>query len=654
MSTFPPASQVPPPGFPLWNLPQEKPSNGLAIGAIVCGGIGLLFPPLALVGLILGIVALTGRRASRGVAIAGVVVSACGMFIGMMCLIGIMLPALGKARQTARMVASQSNMRSIAAALNQYASANKGAYPEAGADWQARLAPYGISTTQLMARDAQPGQQSYFYITPEVDGGKQIILYENLAFRLPDNQISVAFSDGSVDAVDKNDLKGWIGEAAAQSGTTEDEAKRNERELEPASAEFGAALETLALAAGDSAKFDAAQEAFEKFLEGHPPNAAERTLVYERAASMKATDENAWNDAGGWLVGSVSKSVTERDIAAIDSVFARLNRHAKVAALANIATLDTHDATDAYVRLANLAANTRELDDLTLGALGKNPLLRPRMLAGLLNLVELDNDASCAVLELALEILDDDALPIATRQPLAEASLAAHGRMMLILRELEIVEKPDEAQLLRLLRAAYTEGVILDILGRIPIAGSSEAARDALTLRRSAVRAWAAIALLSLKQPLSEEELESVAAPLESREEFTRALQRHGLLDRLPEKFRNNESFAMACMVGWLGHPLELGEPPEKIELVQRVELEKPQGVRLEHYVFKFLPRKSESEPNPKWQVGWSGPYKAGMLDLEGGEGTFSDAAEWDASDAAELITHIRKRIEELRDPRNK
>src|SRR5690242_3252419 len=87
---------------------SENPGRGLAIASLVLGIVGLLpliGPVIALVGLILGIVAITkAPEGQKGLAVAGTTVSGVAIFLSCVISIGILLPALGKARNTARQV----------------------------------------------------------------------------------------------------------------------------------------------------------------------------------------------------------------------------------------------------------------------------------------------------------------------------------------------------------------------------------------------------------------------------------------------------------------------------------------------------------------------------------------------------------------------
>jgi hypothetical protein len=93
MSTFATPPSVPP------AQAFEPKRNTLAIIAFICSCIFCL-PPVAIAGVIMGIIAL--RREPRGLAIAAIVVGCLSTCLIVPLLIALLLPALGKARATAR------------------------------------------------------------------------------------------------------------------------------------------------------------------------------------------------------------------------------------------------------------------------------------------------------------------------------------------------------------------------------------------------------------------------------------------------------------------------------------------------------------------------------------------------------------------------
>jgi hypothetical protein len=102
------------------------------LGLFSCGA-------TALIGLILGIIALVkirnsqGRLAGNGLAIAGTVVS--GIFLLMLPIFAAMLlPALAKAKERAQTISCVSNVKQLGLAVRMYATDNNDHFPSA-ANW---------------------------------------------------------------------------------------------------------------------------------------------------------------------------------------------------------------------------------------------------------------------------------------------------------------------------------------------------------------------------------------------------------------------------------------------------------------------------------------------------------------------------------------
>ncbi|MBS0196125.1 MAG: hypothetical protein JSR77_05150 [Planctomycetes bacterium] len=77
---------------------------------------------------------------------------------------GLLLPALSSARNSARMVKSQANLREIGAALSAYASASGDELPEPAADLKTRLSGAIASPQVWVAPSDTPPAVSYFYV----------------------------------------------------------------------------------------------------------------------------------------------------------------------------------------------------------------------------------------------------------------------------------------------------------------------------------------------------------------------------------------------------------------------------------------------------------------------------------------------------------
>ena len=215
-------SQMPPPPMN-YSSGEPRPSNGLAIGAMTCGLIGLIFTPLGLVGLILGIIALSKRKSpndpGKGMAITGVVTGGISLLLVPVCLVSILLPSLNRAREAANRIKCSSNMRQIGLALKMYSNAERrGAYPPdlslvaktqpITAD--AFVDPSGTATPATgpdwYKQIANNGSPHCSYIYPYQAGWDEqmpsdvVILYEPLTNHSQDG-VNVLFADAHVEFV---------------------------------------------------------------------------------------------------------------------------------------------------------------------------------------------------------------------------------------------------------------------------------------------------------------------------------------------------------------------------------------------------------------------------------------------------------------------
>lgn len=190
--------------------------SGMAVAALVLAILGLLTAIvligylLAIVAIILAIISLVGRRGGRGKAIAALVISGVTILLlpVLALMAGIMLPALAKARQSARMIKSSTQMRTIVQSMQIYANANSNQYPPE-ATWQQTLMNTQGLTPEMFTSPLETRPvvgQSYVYIRPKVLAfdAKKVILYE-----VPGNYprgTNVAFEDGSVQLISYDDL----------------------------------------------------------------------------------------------------------------------------------------------------------------------------------------------------------------------------------------------------------------------------------------------------------------------------------------------------------------------------------------------------------------------------------------------------------------
>lgn len=225
MSQYTPPGQYPPQQY----VPVQK-TSGLAVGALVCGIVGFVIPPVGLVGLVLGIVALSKRRSptepGKGQAIAGVVCGGLSLLM-LPCLISILLPSLNRARESASRIKCASNMKQIGLALKMYANDDPRTYKfPADLALLAKTQDLGLqafvcpssedtiptgSTLGELQTQLKHGSGccSYIYVPGFTDNASPdvILLYEPLTNHDKDGA-NFLYADGHVD---------WIPKAQAES-----------------------------------------------------------------------------------------------------------------------------------------------------------------------------------------------------------------------------------------------------------------------------------------------------------------------------------------------------------------------------------------------------------------------------------------------------
>lgn len=146
-------------------------TSGLAIASLVFGILGLIcILPLvgSIVGLILGILALTSIQRSQGtvggqtIATAGLVISAIG-FVLLPLAGALVLPVMVQARENARQAECMSNLRQLGLGTAMYTQDYDERMPLA-ASWADNLVPYIKNTELFRCRSDRSGQaRSYAY-----------------------------------------------------------------------------------------------------------------------------------------------------------------------------------------------------------------------------------------------------------------------------------------------------------------------------------------------------------------------------------------------------------------------------------------------------------------------------------------------------------
>ena len=221
-----------PPPLPTAASAGSAKTSGLAITSLVLGILGLFTcGTTALIGLILGIIAMTKVKQSRGalggggIALAGIIVSAIFVFM-IPIFAAMLLPALAQAKQKAQVINCMSNVKVLSSALLQYADGNQNHHYPAATNWcDAIQSNVGISKVFQCPADFSGGRCSYAFNTRlsgaeegkvdprtvmifeadggwNIAGGRELLLAKSRHRHL----IVVGFADGSVEQVRESQL----------------------------------------------------------------------------------------------------------------------------------------------------------------------------------------------------------------------------------------------------------------------------------------------------------------------------------------------------------------------------------------------------------------------------------------------------------------
>ncbi len=114
--------------------PPEGRRVGLAVAAMICGILSVCLPPLALIALPLGIVAVVkaSRRPTEYGGMAAAIVGICIGVVGMLVLpllLSIMLPSLARARELSKRAVCAANLQGLGLGLSVYATGSSGWFP---------------------------------------------------------------------------------------------------------------------------------------------------------------------------------------------------------------------------------------------------------------------------------------------------------------------------------------------------------------------------------------------------------------------------------------------------------------------------------------------------------------------------------------------
>ncbi len=115
---------------------------------------------------------------------------------------------------------------------------------------------------------------------------------------------------------------------------------------------------------------------------------------------------------------------------------------------------------------------------------------------------------------------------------------------------------------------------LIDLLRYFPGEDVSSVLRESLKLSDPLLKLFAALSLLRRLEPVGATDLELIAASHQTRQKQWNQLRELQMESLMPERWSAPELLAASELVNWASHPMELGVPPEEIELMQKFPVE--------------------------------------------------------------------------------
>ncbi len=153
--------------------------------------------------------------------------------------------------------------------------------------------------------------------------------------------------------------------------------------------------------------------------------------------------------------------------------------------------------------------------------------------------------------------------------------------------------------------------VLLDLLGYLPGDTALPHLRSAFSRRDAWIRMWALISLLRHGEQVEPADIEQVAKNNDARIVLWEHLRQFGMESQMPERWAQPEELAASALARWAAHPLELGAPPEEVQLMSRFPVEFD-GAMLDVYLFRFREYPKPWIPGEGWMAAIAGPFRDG------------------------------------------
>lgn len=154
--------------------------------------------------------------------------------------------------------------------------------------------------------------------------------------------------------------------------------------------------------------------------------------------------------------------------------------------------------------------------------------------------------------------------------------------------------------------------ILLDLFGHLPMSEAGGYLREALSLTDPRLQLFAALSLLRNLEPVSSSDLEKIAASHQTRIFLWEQLNELGMESLMPMPWAESDKLAASELSRWVSSPMELGAPPEEIELMRAfsVAVDSWKG---DVYLFRFREFPKPWEAGEGWMAGIAGPIRDGQ-----------------------------------------
>jgi hypothetical protein len=195
-------------------------------------------------------------------------------------------------------------------------------------------------------------------------------------------------------------------------------------------------------------------------------------------------------------------------------------------------------------------------------------------------------------------------------------------------------------------RRRWPAGVLLDLLGYIPVPTAITQLREALDVYTDPrLRMYAALALLRHNEEVDPAIITQIASCAESRKWLYDGLQKLERFQLYPATLRTQAALAESDLVDWLVHARELGRAPDEIHLVKVIPFDTGEEAGwLDYYLFRFRVVGRHWAARSGWMVGVAGPFlRKDAPTIQSLGDTHSSYRRWNEKPIEDHVSDVRQ-----------